>query len=138
MRTHNIEFGNNIIVISINCIEITFHEFSDADVIDLLFISEGDKLESITHLKSAWSCCSTLTTYSCQMKNVELMWVNQKMFFQSPIHRIPVTLALTVCASTVSAEGMVTIHLDPSSNNLPVSILELISFNYLYNIALMN
>ena len=57
---------------------------------------------------------------------------------QSPIHPIPVTVALTVCASTVSAEGMVTIHLDPSSNNLPVSILELISFNYLYNIALMN
>ena len=76
MRIHNIKFGNNIIVISINCIEITFHEFSDADVIDLLFISDGDKLESITHLKSAWSCCSTLTTYSCQMKNVELMWVN--------------------------------------------------------------
>ena len=58
--------------------------------------------------------------------------------FQSPIHRITVTLALTVCASTVSAEGMVTIHLDPSSNNLPVSIFELLSLNYLYNIAYIN
>ena len=57
---------------------------------------------------------------------------------QSPIHPIPVTVALTVCASTVSAEGMVTIHLDPSSNNLPVSIFELLSLNYLYNIAYIN
>ena len=78
MRTHKIEFGKKygIIVIIKNCIESTFHEFSDADAVDLLFISDGDEVESITHLKSAWSCCSTLTTYSCQMKNVELMWLN--------------------------------------------------------------
>ena len=61
MKTHKIEF---FIAIGRARIKITFHEFSDGDVVDLLLISDGDDLESIAHLKSAWSCCSTLTTYS--------------------------------------------------------------------------
>ena len=65
MKTHKIKFRMNLVIaISRARIKITFHEFSDGDVVDLLLISDGDELESIAHLKSAWSCCSTLTTYS--------------------------------------------------------------------------
>ena len=132
-------FAIRFVAISMACIKITFHEFSDGDVVDLLLISDGDELQSIAHLKSAWSCCSTFTTYSWIIENVWLLWLNYqhmvKKSFQISIHRITVTIALTVCESTVSAEGIVTIHLAPSSNNLPVSIFESLSFDYLYNIS---